>query len=129
MHCKSSWTAPAVDGVTKLPVSKFSSVDVVTAAVLGAQTSWTCMPEGVKQNKARTILQHLSEAWRCWKANIPWKVLPLLATQTLSINVQSLLPSSGWLLFTCIQCLRCGGICMQQLLSLCYSIPCRAGLS
>lgn len=32
------------------------------------------MPEGVKQNKARTILQHLSEAWRCWKANIPWKV-------------------------------------------------------
>ena len=36
------------------------------------------MPEGVKANKARTILQHLSEAWRCWKANIPWKVLPLL---------------------------------------------------
>jgi len=32
------------------------------------------MPEGVKQNKARVILQHLSEAWRCWKANIPWKV-------------------------------------------------------
>lgn len=35
------------------------------------------MPEGVKQNKARTILQHLSEAWRCWKANIPWKVSSL----------------------------------------------------
>lgn len=32
------------------------------------------MPEGIKQNKARTILQHLSEGWRCWKANIPWKV-------------------------------------------------------
>lgn len=28
------------------------------------------MPEGVKQNKARTILQHLSEAWRCWKVSI-----------------------------------------------------------
>jgi hypothetical protein len=27
------------------------------------------MPEGVKQNKAKTILQHLSEAWRCWKAS------------------------------------------------------------
>ncbi|ONK57281.1 uncharacterized protein A4U43_C10F18460 [Asparagus officinalis] len=25
------------------------------------------MPEGIKQNIARTILQHLSEAWRCWK--------------------------------------------------------------
>ena len=35
------------------------------------------MPEGVKANKARTILQHLSEAWRCWKANIPWKVAAL----------------------------------------------------
>ncbi|KAI3379717.1 hypothetical protein SNEBB_004371 [Seison nebaliae] len=32
------------------------------------------MPEGIKQSKARTILQHLGEAWRCWKANIPWKV-------------------------------------------------------
>lgn len=32
------------------------------------------MPEGVRVNKARVILQHLSEAWRCWKANIPWKV-------------------------------------------------------
>jgi pre-mRNA-processing factor 8 len=32
------------------------------------------MPEGVRANKARTIMQHLAEAWRCWKANIPWKV-------------------------------------------------------
>ena len=32
------------------------------------------MPEGIKANKTKTILQHLSEAWRCWKANIPWKV-------------------------------------------------------
>lgn len=32
------------------------------------------MPAGVKQNKTRVILSHLSEAFRCWKANIPWKV-------------------------------------------------------
>ena len=32
------------------------------------------VPESIKANKSRTILQHLSEAWRCWKANIPWKV-------------------------------------------------------
>ncbi|KAB8257351.1 NUC071 domain-containing protein [Aspergillus pseudonomiae] len=32
------------------------------------------MPEGIKQNKINTVLQHLSEAWRCWKSNIPWKV-------------------------------------------------------
>nr|GEV05094.1 hypothetical protein [Tanacetum cinerariifolium] len=29
--------------------------------------------ERIKQNKLRTIFQHLSEARRCWKANIPWK--------------------------------------------------------
>ncbi|KAF3586563.1 hypothetical protein F2Q69_00030481 [Brassica cretica] len=32
------------------------------------------MPQGIRKNKAKTILQHLSEAWRCWKANIAWKV-------------------------------------------------------
>ncbi|SCU92397.1 LANO_0E00694g1_1 [Lachancea nothofagi CBS 11611] len=32
------------------------------------------MPDGIKQNKTKTILQHLSEAWRCWKANIAWNV-------------------------------------------------------
>ena len=32
------------------------------------------MPQGVKQNKSRVVLSHLSEALRCWKANIPWKV-------------------------------------------------------
>ena len=32
------------------------------------------MPEGIRRTKARVILQHLSEAWRCWKANVPWKV-------------------------------------------------------
>jgi len=36
------------------------------------------MPEGIKTTKARTILQHMSEAWRCWKANIPWKVIGLV---------------------------------------------------
>lgn len=32
------------------------------------------MPEGIKQNKANLVLQHLSEAWRCWKSNIAWSV-------------------------------------------------------
>ncbi|KAA8494906.1 Pre-mRNA-processing-splicing factor 8 [Porphyridium purpureum] len=33
------------------------------------------MPDGVvRASKARTIMLHLSEAWRCFKANIPWKV-------------------------------------------------------
>ena len=36
------------------------------------------MPESIKQNKAKTILQHLSEAWRCWKANSTLSSFPLL---------------------------------------------------
>ncbi|THZ35357.1 pre-mRNA-processing-splicing factor 8 [Aureobasidium pullulans] len=32
------------------------------------------MPQGIKQNKVNLVLSHLSEAWRCWKSNIPWKV-------------------------------------------------------
>eukprot|EP00948_MAST-09A_sp_MAST-9A-sp1_P002883 g2883.t1 len=49
------------------------------------------MPEGIKMNKSRTILQHLSEAWRCWKANIPWKVpgLPLAVENMILRYVKS----------------------------------------
>lgn len=32
------------------------------------------LPESLKNNKAKTCLAHLTEAWRCWKANVPWKV-------------------------------------------------------
>ncbi|KAL5067946.1 hypothetical protein RYX36_018833, partial [Vicia faba] len=31
------------------------------------------MPEGSKQNKAKIILEHMSNAWSCWKENVPWK--------------------------------------------------------
>eukprot|EP00767_Chilomastix_cuspidata_P003217 gnl/Chilomastix_cuspidata/3332.p1 GENE.gnl/Chilomastix_cuspidata/3332~~gnl/Chilomastix_cuspidata/3332.p1 ORF type:complete len:3611 (-),score=172.86 gnl/Chilomastix_cuspidata/3332:1097-11722(-) len=31
-------------------------------------------PEGVRKQQSVRVLQHLSEAWRCWRANIPWKV-------------------------------------------------------
>ena len=33
------------------------------------------MPLNVKKDQSRVIMSHLSEAWRCWKANIEWKVL------------------------------------------------------
>ncbi|CAN8077363.1 unnamed protein product [Agarophyton chilense] len=32
------------------------------------------MPPGIRNTKTRTIVQHLSEAWRCWRSNTPWKV-------------------------------------------------------
>ncbi|EKX72952.1 pre-mRNA splicing factor prp8 family member protein [Theileria equi strain WA] len=37
------------------------------------------MPVGLRATKVNTIFQHLCEAWRCWKANIPWKVPQLPA--------------------------------------------------
>lgn len=53
------------------------------------------MPEGIKQNKARTILQHLAEAWRCWKANIPWKV-PGLPTPVENMILRFVKAKADW---------------------------------
>lgn len=53
------------------------------------------MPEGIKQNKARTILQHLSEAWRCWKASIPWKV-PGLPTPIENMILRYVKAKADW---------------------------------
>eukprot|EP01084_Bolivina_argentea_P006621 12562_1 len=57
------------------------------------------MPESVKSNKARTILQHLSEAWRCWKANIPWKV-PGLPSIIESMILKYVKAKADW--WTCV---------------------------
>ena len=48
------------------------------------------MPESIKQNKAKTILQHLSEAWRCWKANSELAVLFLFF-----LNLQLIISSQS----------------------------------
>jgi hypothetical protein len=48
------------------------------------------MPEGVKQNKAKTILQHLSEAWRCWKVGGGGSHVCAVLDCTLSVSVQVL---------------------------------------
>ena len=53
------------------------------------------MPESIKQNKAKTILQHLSETWRCWEANIPWKVLGL-PTATENIILRYIKSKADW---------------------------------
>jgi pre-mRNA-processing factor 8 len=53
------------------------------------------MPEGVKANKSRTILQHLSEAWRCWKANIAWKV-PGLPTPIENMILRYVKAKADW---------------------------------
>eukprot|EP00056_Hartaetosiga_gracilis_P008688 m.125006 g.125006 ORF g.125006 m.125006 type:complete len:2332 (-) comp12970_c0_seq1:97-7092(-) len=53
------------------------------------------MPEGIKANKARVIMQHLSEAWRCWKANIPWKV-PGLPTPIENMILRYVKAKADW---------------------------------
>ncbi|KAF2872865.1 NUC071 domain-containing protein [Massariosphaeria phaeospora] len=57
--------------VTKQRVESHFDLEL-RAAVMSDLTDM--MPEGIKQRKVETVLQHLSEAWRCWKSNIPWKV-------------------------------------------------------
>ncbi|KAJ5888218.1 hypothetical protein N7495_008259 [Penicillium taxi] len=53
------------------------------------------MPEGIKQNKVNVVLQHLSEAWRCWKSNIPWKV-PGLPAPIENIILRYVKSKSDW---------------------------------
>ncbi len=53
------------------------------------------MPEGIKQSKVNTVLQHLSEAWRCWKSNIPWKV-PGLPAAIENIILRYVKAKSDW---------------------------------
>lgn len=57
--------------VTKQPVESHFDLEL-RASVM--HDILDMMPQGVKQNKSRVILSHLSEAFRYWKANIPWKV-------------------------------------------------------
>jgi pre-mRNA-processing factor 8 len=57
--------------VTKQRVESHFDLEL-RAAVMSDITD--LMPEGIRQSKVNTVLQHLSEAWRCWKSNIPWKV-------------------------------------------------------
>ncbi|KAH9262815.1 hypothetical protein BASA82_000166 [Batrachochytrium salamandrivorans] len=33
------------------------------------------IPDSIRGNKSKAVLAHLGEAWRCWKANIPWNVV------------------------------------------------------
>ncbi|KAJ9070725.1 pre-mRNA-splicing factor 8 [Entomophthora muscae] len=53
------------------------------------------MPVGIAANKSKTILQHLSEAWRCWKANVPWKV-PGLPTPIENIILRYVKSKADW---------------------------------
>uniref|UniRef100_A0AC35TUB0 MPN domain-containing protein n=1 Tax=Rhabditophanes sp. KR3021 TaxID=114890 RepID=A0AC35TUB0_9BILA len=53
------------------------------------------MPEGIKASKSRVILQHLSEAWRSWKANIPWKV-PGLPTPIENMILRYVKAKADW---------------------------------
>lgn len=53
------------------------------------------MPEGIRANKHRTIMQHLSEAWRCWKANIPWRV-PGLPTPVENMILRYVRAKADW---------------------------------
>ncbi|WFD31583.1 Pre-mRNA-processing-splicing factor 8 [Malassezia sp. CBS 17886] len=53
------------------------------------------MPEGIKQNKSKTIMQHLTEAWRCWKANVPWKV-PGMPTAIENVILRYVKSKSDW---------------------------------
>lgn len=55
------------------------------------------IPAGLKEKKSAVILQHLSEAWRCWKANIPWQVpgMPRPIEDIINHYIQE--KANGWI--------------------------------
>ncbi|GBE78446.1 hypothetical protein SCP_0113350 [Sparassis crispa] len=53
------------------------------------------MPESIKQNKSKMILQRLSEVWRCWKANIPWNV-PGMPTAIENVILRYIKSKAHW---------------------------------
>lgn len=53
------------------------------------------LPESMKNNKAKTCLSHLTEAWRCWKANVPWKV-PGMPTPIENLILRYVKSKSDW---------------------------------
>lgn len=57
--------------VTKQRIDSHYDLEL-RAAVL--QDVLDVMPEQLRRSKTKVVMQHLSEAWRCWKANIPWEV-------------------------------------------------------
>ncbi len=61
-HCTSRCVQGIAKTVTKQRIESHFDLEL-RAAVM--HDILDMMPEGVKQNKARIILQHLSEAWRC----------------------------------------------------------------
>ena len=63
------------------------------------------MPQGIKQNKSRVILSHLSKAFRCWKAKIPW----YLIEHPLSVRTCVSALSESWAVVSTVSCHLCCG--------------------
>mmetsp|Transcript_44709 Transcript_44709/g.74621 ORF Transcript_44709/g.74621 Transcript_44709/m.74621 type:complete len:2266 (+) Transcript_44709:990-7787(+) len=53
------------------------------------------LPDSTKLNKANLILSHLSEAWRCWKANISW-IVPNMPPKIEKIILKYIKQKADW---------------------------------
>ncbi|XBW36857.1 hypothetical protein QEN19_002436 [Hanseniaspora menglaensis] len=61
-----------VKTVTKQRLDAYYDIELKTSIMNDVMDM---IPVGLRQQKMKTILQHLTEAWRCWKANVKWDVL------------------------------------------------------
>eukprot|EP00388_Colpodella_angusta_P001693 GDKJ01005198.1.p1 GENE.GDKJ01005198.1~~GDKJ01005198.1.p1 ORF type:complete len:1781 (+),score=460.13 GDKJ01005198.1:1-5343(+) len=59
--------------VTKQRVESHFDLELRSAVMLDIQDMMPVDGDS-RLSKIKTIMQHFSEAWRCWKANIPWSV-------------------------------------------------------
>lgn len=53
------------------------------------------IPESIRESKVRVIVAHLQEAWRCWKANLNWKV-PGMPIQVENLILRYVKAKADW---------------------------------
>ncbi|KAF7684116.1 Pre-mRNA-splicing factor 8 like protein [Astathelohania contejeani] len=58
-------------GVTKQRIESHYDLEIRNRLISEIKS---IIPENITSSRLNTILLHLSEAWKCWKANIPWNV-------------------------------------------------------
>ncbi|KAL6928706.1 hypothetical protein ACO0SA_002035 [Hanseniaspora valbyensis] len=60
-----------VKTVTKQRLDAYYDIELKTSIM---NDIMDMIPVGLQQKTMKNILQHLTEAWRCWKANVKWDV-------------------------------------------------------
>lgn len=83
-----------VKTVTKQRLDAYYDIELKTS-IMNHITDM--IPVGLHQKKMKTILQHLTEAWRCWKGNVKWEIAGMPEPIKLLINKYVQKKADNWI--------------------------------